>query len=328
MPPAQTDDQRLGFLTGRFDLIDAARGTAIVAMIAYHFAWDLSYLRVIATPVAIHPVWRWYAHVIAGSFLFLVGVGLALAHGRGFRAKAFVRRLAIIGGAALAVTIATYFAFPESYIFFGILHCIAVASVIALPFVFAPAWVTLAVAALMLGARSVIASPEFDAPLLAFLGLGTRVPVTNDYVPLFPYAGLVLAGVAAGRAGAAWLASNADRRWRGTGAVGATLVWAGRHSLPIYLLHQLVLLGALTAIVQVTGPNPAAIEAGFTRDCETSCRPLRDPQTCRAACTCTVARMKDGNIWAKAASGRLDADETAQMSGFARQCLAEPGPRP
>ncbi|HYY84645.1 MAG TPA: heparan-alpha-glucosaminide N-acetyltransferase, partial [Beijerinckiaceae bacterium] len=227
-----------------------------------------------------------------------------------------------------AVTIATYFAFPEAYIFFGILHCIAAASVLALPFVFAPAWVTLAVAALVLGARSVIASPEFDAPLLAFVGLGTRVPVTNDYVPLFPYAGLVLAGVAAGRAGAAWLASNAERRWRSTGLVGATLVWAGRHSLPIYLLHQLVLLGALTAIVQVTGPNPAAIEAGFTRDCETSCRPLRDAQTCRAACTCTVARMKQADIWAKAASGRLDADETAQMSGFARQCLAEPGARP
>src|SRR5918993_2693122 len=118
MPPAQTDDQRLGFLTGRFDLIDAARGTAIVAMIAYHFAWDLSYLRLIATPVAIHPVWRWYAHVIAGSFLFLVGVGLALAHGRGFRAHAFVRRLAIIGGAGLALTIATYFALPQAYIFF------------------------------------------------------------------------------------------------------------------------------------------------------------------------------------------------------------------
>src|SRR5215210_2310772 len=88
-------DQRLGVPTGRFDAIDAARGAAIVAMISYHFAWDLSYLRLIATPVAIHPVWRWYAHVIAGSFLFLVGVGLALAHGRGFRAKAFVPRLAI-----------------------------------------------------------------------------------------------------------------------------------------------------------------------------------------------------------------------------------------
>ena len=81
--PTADDDQRLGFLTGRFDLVDAARGAAIVAMISYHFAWDLSYLRLIATPVPIHPVWRWYAHIIAGTFLVLVGVGLALAHGRG-----------------------------------------------------------------------------------------------------------------------------------------------------------------------------------------------------------------------------------------------------
>jgi uncharacterized membrane protein len=325
---AATDDQRLGFLTGRYDAIDAARGGAIVAMISYHFAWDLSYLRLIATPVAIHPVWRLYAHVIAGSFLFLVGVGLALAHGRGFRPDAFVRRLAIIGGAALLVTIGTYFAFPDAYIFFGILHCIAAASVIALPFVYAPAWLTLVVAALVVAAPSVMASPAFDAPLLAFLGLGTRVPVTNDYVPLFPWAGLVLAGVALGRAAAAWLAGGAGPRWRADGLVGSSLVWAGRHSLPIYLLHQLVLLGALTALLQITGPNPAAVEAGFTRDCETSCSAVRDPATCRAACACTVGRLKESGLWAKLASSTLDADETARMSGFARQCLAKPATQP
>jgi uncharacterized membrane protein len=327
MPPT-ADDQRLGFATGRFDLVDAARGAAIVAMISYHFAWDLSYLRLIATPVPIHPVWRWYAHIIAGTFLVLVGVGLALAHGRGLRPNAFLRRLAIVGGAALAVTVATYFAFPEAYIFFGILHCIAAASVIALPFVFTPVWLTVAAGVAVLAARSLIASPDFDAPLLAFLGLGTRVPITNDYVPLFPWAGLVLAGVALGRLGAGWLASNAERRWRGTGTVGATLVWAGRHSLPIYLLHQLVLLGALTALVQVTGPNPAAVESGFARDCEASCRAVRDSETCRAACTCTIARLKQETLWAKVAAGRLDADETGRMSALARQCLADPGTRP
>jgi uncharacterized membrane protein len=316
------DDQRLGFLTGRFDAVDAGRGAAIVAMISYHFAWDLSYLRLIATNVAADPVWRWYAHGIAGSFLFLVGIGLVLAHGRGLTRPSFLRRLAIVAGAALAVTVGTYFAFPESYIFFGILHCIAVSSVLALPFVFAPAWLTFIVAALVIAAPKWAASASFDAPLLAFLGLGTGVPLTNDYVPLFPWFGLVLAGVGAARALAPWLRSRPMHRWRAEGLVPETLVWAGRHSLPIYLLHQLVLLGALTAIVSVTGPNPTAVEAGFMRDCAATCSPARDAASCRAACTCTVDAMKAEGLWARALTDKLDPDERARIPALARQCFA------
>ena len=107
-------------------------------MIVYHFSWDLSFLQLIATNILQVPAWRWFARGIAGSFLILAGFGLTLAHARGFRRAPFLRRLMKVGGAALAVTLVTYFAFPESYIFFGILHCIAVSSVLALPFLRLP----------------------------------------------------------------------------------------------------------------------------------------------------------------------------------------------
>ena len=35
----------------RIDLVDVARGAALVAMVVYHFAWDLSFYRLIATDI-------------------------------------------------------------------------------------------------------------------------------------------------------------------------------------------------------------------------------------------------------------------------------------
>lgn len=332
MPDA--DDQRLGVRGGRFDAVDAARGVAIVAMIGYHFGWDLSFFRLIVPDVGASPAWQWFARIIAGSFLILVGFGLVLAHGDTFRPKAFLRRLAMIGGAALAVTAATVVAFPDRYIFFGILHCIAVTSVLALPFLHAPMWVVSVVAALALVAPFVATVPAFDAPfldasfldapILAFLGLGRHVPATNDYVPVLPWFGLVLAGVALGRLHARYQAARPETSWRAHGSIPRALVWAGRHSLPIYLTHQIILIGALSLVVAVVGRNPAAESADFRRDCQTSCLAAgREPAVCRAACGCVGDRLKGAGLWERAIAGRLRQDEEARVPDFARQCFED-----
>src|SRR3712207_2319249 len=242
----------------RWDVIDVARGAAIAAMIVYHFSWDLSFLKLIQTNILQVPAWRWFARGIAGSFLTLAGIGLALAHAQGFRRVPFLLRLLKVGGAALAVTLVTYFAFPESYIFFGILHCIAVSSVLALAFLWLhPAFIVLA-AAFCLAAPTIFTNPALDAPSLDWLGLGAPDPVANDYVPVLPWFGMVLIGVALGRLLLARAATTRLAHWQTKDALFRTLAWAGRKSLPIYLVHQLVLLGILCGVLQVTGPNPRA----------------------------------------------------------------------
>jgi uncharacterized membrane protein len=303
----------------RIAVVDLARGGAVAAMVVYHFAWNLSELRLIATEVTAEPGWRFVARAIAASFLLLVGIGLALAHADRIRWRAFLRRLAIVAGAALLVTVATVFAFPQSYIFFGILHAIALSSLLAVPFTQAPPWVSAGLALLIGAVPAMVGGGPFELPLLAFLGLASRPPITNDWVPLFPWAAFVFAGVALGKAGRAWLQARA-RPVRSR--AGRGLAWAGRHSLAIYLLHQPVLFGALYGLVQVAGPNLAAVAARVERDCPGSYvgAGIAEP-VARATCACTVEGMKAGGVWTDFLRERLGQDGRDELARIARACL-------
>ncbi len=234
---------------GRILALDAARGAAIVAMISYHLMWDLYFTGFWDVNAARDPLLRLYAKAIAASFLVVVGVSLHLAHRNGIRWRGFLKRLAIIAAAALAVTVGSWFAFPDSFIFFGILHCIAAASIVALPLLRAPAIMAFAVAAIFFALPWFVASPALETPATWWLGLGEWPPMSNDYVPLFPWAGFTLAGV--GLAGLVASRLDAARAWRPRTAVGRALVFAGRHSLVIYLTHQIVLLGILGGLAQL-----------------------------------------------------------------------------
>jgi uncharacterized membrane protein len=308
----------------RAPAVDIARGIAVAAMVVYHLAWDLSELRLIALDVTAEPGWRFFARAIAASFLFLVGIGLALAHPGRIRWRPFGRRLATVAAASLLITAGTFFAFPESYIFFGILHAITLSSLIALPFTQAPAWVSGGLAILVASAPLVLGGGVFDAPALAFLGLGSRPPITNDWVPLFPWAAFVLAGVALGRVGRDRLAASAAPV---RSPVGRALAWAGRHSLAIYLLHQPLLFGALFGIAQLTGPNLAAVAARVERSCPVSYVQAGMPDAAaRAVCACTIAGMQAQGLWTDFLRERLAAGQQAELSRIARACKAQVGP--
>ncbi len=308
----------------RWDAIDVARGLAITAMVVYHFSWDLSFLKLIETNILQVPAWRWFARGIAGSFLFLAGIGLVLAHAQGFRRLAFLKRLMKVGGAALAVTLVTFFAFPESYIFFGILHCIAVSSVLALPFVRMHPALSLATAIFFLIGPALFTSPTFDAPYLDWLGLGATDPMTNDYVPLFPWFGMVLLGVFTGRLLLARASTMRLAHWQAHDPLSRLLVWSGRKSLPIYLAHQVVLLGILYGVLQITGPNPRAEAQPFMNECVSTCLMNAQPETCIALCSCTVDTLRQSDLWQKVLRGTTTADEQVQISRAAQQCLRRP----
>ena len=305
---------------GRIPAIDAARAAALAAMAAYHLTWDLGYLRLTPENAALSPAGRIAAHVIAGSFLVLVGVGLVLMNGRGVRLRPTLLRLLRVGGAAILITVATDYAFPDSFIFFGILHCIAASSVLALPFLFVPAIVTALAGALVVALPHLVAHSSLDAPELFFLGLGRLTPQTNDYVPLFPWFGIVLFGVALGRVALPWFARSRAGLWRPRNRGARAAALAGRHSLAIYLLHQPLLLGALTGLVALTGPHPRAGLARFRADyVETCTRTGGEPAACRIAARCTGDALRKEGLWSVEGRG-FTASERVRAQGLSQRC--------
>ena len=225
----------------RIALVDWLRGAALVGMTVFHFAYDLEFFGFEARGYANQPHWRHFATSVAASFLFLAGLGLYLAHAGGIRWRRWGRRLGTIVLAALAITVATRYATPKTWVFFGILHIIAVGSIAGLAFVRSPWWWPAAAAVAVLAIDRFVGGALPDALAWYWIGLSRITPVASDFRPVFPWLAPILLGIAAakGCAQADWLRVMARPRLEGR--IGRLLRFLGRNSLVYDLLHQPVL---------------------------------------------------------------------------------------
>ena len=311
--------------TARLDAIDALRGAALAGMFAFHLIWDLGYFHLVSPDLPYEPAVMSFGHVVAGSFLFLVGVSLAMASRDGVNMPTFWRRLFVISVAAAGVSAATYWLFPESFIFFGILHCIALSSLIALPLLRAPLWLVAFVMAAALAAPLLIASPFFDAPQFWWLGLGTKEPLSNDWRPLLPYFGVVLAGLIAARLMLARGLPAGISDWRADSVATRALTWGGRHSLLVYLIHQPIFLAVLFMAARAISPQPALPPQAepFVSSCSAQCVATGGgPQACRNVCSCIANEIgKEPPIWERLTREALSPSDRESIDAFTRQCI-------
>lgn len=303
----------------RLPMIDAARGVAILAMIVFHAAWDVDMLGLALLDVGGSPYWRTFARSIAASFLFLVGVGLALGHAEGIRWASFGRRLAMVIAGAALVSLGTWFAFPDAFVYFGILHVIAVSSVLALPFVFLPAWLTLFVAVFALAVPFLPGMPRIEGPWFWWLGLADDFRRSVDYIPVLPWIAAVLAGIGVTKA----IGSRIERLdWQPRNRAGHALVTAGRWSLPIYLVHQPILFGTLWLVARVMVSPDALPAREFAIGCERVCvQSGMERDACVTACSCAADALKREGLWPDVIANRLDEAQTRRMNELAGECL-------
>jgi uncharacterized membrane protein len=250
---------------GRADGVDALRGLAVVWMTAYHFAFDLNHFGYIRQNFHADPVWTWQRTAIVSLFLFTAGVSQALAVAGGQDWPRFWRRWREVALCALLVSLASWWMFPRSFIHFGVLHGLAAMLVLTRVVALRPrtgeAMLVLA-GGLCIGLQHAWFSwaggwlpmegvEALNGRFLNPIGLVTRKPVTEDYVPVLPWLGLMLWGLAAGR----WL-QRVRPAWLGAPlpAVTASLRVLGRWSLSWYMLHQPVMMGALMVLAVLTRP--------------------------------------------------------------------------
>ncbi|WP_274424323.1 heparan-alpha-glucosaminide N-acetyltransferase [Chelativorans sp. YIM 93263] len=306
----------------RIELIDIARGGALVAMAVYHFTWDLDAFGYLEPGTSVTGGWKIFARSIASSFLFLVGVSLYLAHGQGIRLHSFAKRLGVIILAAGAITLVTYFATPNGFIYFGILHHIAVASVLGLLILRLPVVILLPLAAAVITAPHYIHADFLNQPAFWWTGLSNNVRPSNDFFPIFPWFSAVILGIAATKFAA--LANLLQPMAAIRPARKLPLLPAiGQHSLAFYLLHQPVLISAVWLFVQVV-PPPATATATFNRDaCTTQCAAERDEAFCRAYCSCVFDNAEAQNRLDDLYATQPDEETRNWLNDLAFQCTVE-----
>jgi uncharacterized membrane protein len=243
----------------RFDAVDALRGLAMVWMTAFHFCFDLNQFGYVRQDFYRDPFWTWQRTLILSLFLFCAGIGQAIAVAQGQSWSRFWRRWVGVVACAVLVTLGSWWMYPQSFIYFGVLHGIALMLIIVRLTTRWGGWLWVLGAAAI--ATKYIASYALDtvataqlanmlnSPQLNWLGLITRKPITEDYVPLLPWLGVMWWGSAAG----SWL----SRRSAGRGSWPLPsplkpLTTLGRWSLSYYMLHQPVMIGILMAIGWLT----------------------------------------------------------------------------
>lgn len=230
---------------GRLPWLDALRGVAIVWMALYHLAFDLNHFGLLQPRQHPNddPLWFVQRTLILGLFLFCAGFGQAMATHAQQGWPRFWRRWAQVAACALLVSLGSWLAFPRSWIGFGVLHALCVMLVLARWLAPLRAWLWV-LAALALLLPLLWRHELFNAPWLSWTGLVTRKPVTEDYVPLLPWLGVLLAGLACGQ----WLLAVRPA-WlqRGLPAALRPLAVLGRWSLSFYMLHQPLFFGLLMA---------------------------------------------------------------------------------
>ena len=284
----------------RLQSVDVYRGLALVAMAAYHACWDLNYYGLITVGIGEDPVWISAQRTILTAFLLLAGAGLTLGHSEGIRWRAFWRREAVLITAAAAVSLGTWFVFQDYFAYFGVLHMIALGSLLCLPFVRAPLWAGILVAIVVLALPALYSSDLFDPRWLNWIGFFRLTPETADLVPVFPWFGVMLIGVLAMRL----LRTVPAFGWSSTNPLVRGLAFAGRWSLIVYLIHQPILFGIVTPLANWVQSAEQVKEASFTQSCMSSCLAGKGkaegaggPQFCTNYCRCALDMTVQHNLW-------------------------------
>jgi len=230
----------------RLASIDALRGASMVWMTAFHFCYDLQHFGYLGANFYNDPFWTVQRTCIVSLFVFCAGLGQAMAVQQGQPWSRFWARWRQIAGCALLVSAGSYAMYPQSFIYFGILHGMALMLLVVR---FSAGWgrwlwplgaLAIAMPLIAPHLHSAWSAAGFlDEKAWNWLGLVSRKPVTEDYAPLFPWLGVMWWGMAAGT----WLCAR---------ALGAApipllrpLAGLGRWPLTYYMAHQPVMIGAL-----------------------------------------------------------------------------------
>ncbi|WP_297443072.1 heparan-alpha-glucosaminide N-acetyltransferase [Sulfurimonas sp.] len=220
----------------RYLQLDFIRGLAIIFMIIFHLSFDLNNFHFINIDIYHAKEWHYYRMLIVSMFILCVGISLALVNENGIKIKKEFKRFIFLSFASLMITFASLITFAQSWIYFGVLHFITVASVLALAFV-RYEWLSLIVGVLivLLFNLGIINMHWLYNATSSILHLPYH---TEDLVPLTPWFGVVLIGIFIGKKRLFLFPLQENKATN-------SIALLGKHSLLIYLAHQPLFFGSI-----------------------------------------------------------------------------------
>ncbi len=227
----------------RFVELDLWRGVAVVFMIVFHFFFILDFYGVVKNEMR-SGFFEIFGDFVRISFLLIVGISMAISFQRvftetGSRWLAILRqwkRAFIVAVCALIVSFVTFFAVPDVYVRFGILHLIAV-SIFVLAFFAGSKWLSFVFAVFSFIFGYVL--KDCSSVILPVCGNGA---VALDYFPIFPWIGFSALGIFIGRIFYVEKAGG-FRIFDSRNFIFRAIFAMGRYSLLIYMVHIPVIIG-------------------------------------------------------------------------------------
>lgn len=237
-------------IQSRFLWMDVLRGLAVIAMILFHACFDLHTFgqNLIGGPLPVPPAfWQIVPMFIGSTFLSLAGISAAIRERSDANFSHFLLcRGSRILGLALVISLVTIFLINGTPIYFGILHCIGMSLLLLLGLRKISPWILFAMGGIVLATGAWLWQLRYDTYAWLWLGVRPQGNAGWDYYPLLPWSGFLITAYALAkiwqkkpakkfRTKASWLNLPLFR----------PLLYLGRNSLVIYLIHQPILLAIL-----------------------------------------------------------------------------------
>jgi uncharacterized membrane protein len=258
-------------ISPRHKYLDLIRGIAFLGMVVYH----ANFFRYMQGMSSWYP-WHWsiIALGLAVRLTFVVLVGVS----SWFWFKKYqssqkpnllfrsVKRSLKVGLGAVLISVFSLVFFPNSPVYFGVLHMISFSVVVVLPFLYFPrlAW--------FFGLMVIFASKLLlwlEMPLDIYWIISSNSPLPAlDYFPVIPWFGVVLLGVSLGFL-IDYLHANSriqrfyktnfslfsptvkfivENYYNNLSFVGSSLAWIGSNALLLYVIHLPLILFAIAII--------------------------------------------------------------------------------
>ena len=230
--------------------IDVIRGVSILAMITFHFAFDLMYFGFAKSDLIYQPDWRLFERMIAFSFLFIAGLSLFITHGSLIKWNSFIKRYGVTAICAVLISTVTYVLFNGDMIRFGILHAISVSGLISLLLLRLNSFFLALLAVIIFLINLIIPQPVEGDYFWQWLIYTNETPHSLDYRPIIPWITPFILGMASYQLFKKWglLETSNTIIYREL----SILSWLGRNSLIIYLIHQPILFGGFFLFLKIS----------------------------------------------------------------------------